>query len=155
MVLIDGLDFALKTFIGGENMRNKDEMDGSESSSGMFGFFLGRGNNKEEEKFFKKHEDVGKAILNDLSQMLDAFIACWYPSKKFKDCVKLTNRGCHKLDINQLKGYVIDSYKDKIKEIDFKIVKILRPFGARFMANLGSELLNYWTQAFGNRQRLD
>lgn len=87
--------------------------------------------------------------------MLDAFIACWYPSKKFKDCVKLTNRGCHKLDINQLKAYVIDSYKDKIKEIDFKIVKILRPFGTRFMANLGSELLNYWTQAFGNRQRLD
>ena len=67
MVLIDGLDFALKTFIGGENMRNKEEIEGSDSGSGMFGFFLGRSSNKEEEKFFKKHEDVGKAILNDLS----------------------------------------------------------------------------------------
>lgn len=109
----------------------------------------------ENDKFFKKHENVGKAILNDMNTQLDAFRACWYPGKKFREVVDLTNMGCLPFSMEASKPYIIDSFHSKLKEINQKMIKIIKPFGKRFMKNLVNEILSYWILSFNSSTEID
>lgn len=91
--LLDGLDFCLKTFVGNDNVVSTDHKKTEEPSILFSILTFGYKGSPKDEKFFKKHEDVGKSILNDLRTMLDAFSTCWDTDPDFQRCANFTDFG--------------------------------------------------------------
>jgi len=146
--LLDGLDFCLKTFVGNDNVVSTDYKKSEEPSMFVSIITLGLRSTPKDETFFKKHEDVGKSILNDLRTMLDAFSTCWDIDADFARCCNSTDWGCLGYNYEETKSYISKVDIEKYPKINRKIVKIIRPFGKRFMRKLVEELMKYWRNSF-------
>jgi hypothetical protein len=147
-VLLDGLDFCLKTFVGSDNIISTDGIKKDEPGLFMSIITFGYKPTPKDETFFKNHEDVGRAILNDLSTQLDAFSTCWSMDVDFEKCVDFNDVGCKTYDMEAMKAYINKVQLDQMPKINNKIIKIIRPFGKRFMKKLMDELLKYWILCF-------
>ena len=146
--LLDGLDFCLKTFVGNDNVVLTEFKKSEEPSIFMSILTLGFKGTAKDETFFKKHEDVGKSILNDLRTMLDAFSTCWDIDNDFARCCNFSDWGCLGYSSDVTKSYISKVDFEKYPKINKKIIKIIRPFGKRFMRKLVEELMKYWNAAF-------
>lgn len=144
--LIEGLEFTLQIFVGSDNITEEEVTDESIFNVFKLGFVFNT--QKRDDKFFKKHEDVGKAIINDMSIQLDAFSSCWSQGKKYGKIADFGLGGCPLFSFESIKEYTAFSYNDRTTEINEKIVNIIRPFGKRFMSNLVAEFLQYWIIAY-------
>jgi hypothetical protein len=147
-VLLDGLDFCLKTFVGSDNIISTDGVKRDEPGLFMSIITFGYKPTPKDETFFKNHEDVGRAILNDLSTQLDAFSTCWSMDVDFDKCVDFNDVGCKAYDMEAMKAYINKIDTEHMPKINNKIIKIIRPFGKRFMKKLMDELLKYWILCF-------
>lgn len=146
--LLDGLDFCLKTFVGNDNLVVTTHKKTEEPNLFMSILTFGYNSNPKDENFFKKHEDVGRSILGDLRKQLDAFITCWEMDADFQNCADFTDYGCLGYNVEKLKNYIAKVDFSKYPNINQKIVKIIRPFGKRFMKTLVEELIKYWINSF-------
>lgn len=146
--LLDGLDFCLKTFVGNDNLVTSTHKKTEEPNLFMSILTFGYNSTPKDENFFKKHEDVGRSILGDLRKQLDAFITCWEMDKDFLNCVDFTDYGCLGYSVEKLKKYIAKVDFSSYPNINQKIVKIIRPFGKRFMKTLVEELVKYWINSF-------
>ena len=146
--LLDGLEFCLKTFVGSDNVVSLDHKKTEEPNLLISLLTFGYKSQPQDEKFFKNHEDVGKSILNDLRTMLDALSTCWDIDPDFARCANFTDFGCLGYNPDEFKNYISKVDIEKYPKLNKKIVKIVRPFGKRFMRKLVEELLKYWIHSF-------
>ena len=159
MELIEGLEYTLQIFVGSDNINTdevrEDNLIINVMTLGLASTFM-NSKKHQDEKFFKKHEDVGKAILNDMNLQLNAFRACWSPGEDFNIIQDLSDSGCLYFSIDKIKAYCIENYTNSsISEINERVVNIIRPFGKRFMKNLISEFINYWIIAYQGSPKRD
>ena len=143
--LLDGLEFTLKTFVGSDNINDSKKVE--DPSLFMSIITLGLKSTPKDEIFFKNHEDVGKSILGDLRTQLDAFSTCWEMDDDFQRCAQFTDFGGLGYKAEECLPYVRKVKWDRLPVINQKIIKIIRPFGKRFMRILVEELLKYWVSS--------
>jgi len=151
--LLDGLEFTLKTFVGSDNINEVKKVE----DTGLFISIitLGMKSTPKDEIFFKNHEDVGKSILADLRSQLDAFSTCWDMDDDFMRSASFTDFGGFGYKHEEILPYVKKVKWDRLPVINQKIIKIIRPFGKRFMKILVEELLKYWISSFSDKATVE
>lgn len=146
--LLEGLDYVLKIFVGNDNVVNSSVRKTEEPNLFMSIITFGYKATPKDENFFKKHEDVGRSILVNLKNLLNAFITCWDTDSEFSKAADFSVEGCLSYNLEKLKNYIFKVNFKEYPKINQKIVTIVRPFGNRFMKYLVEELIKYWIDTF-------
>jgi hypothetical protein len=146
--LLEGLDYVLKIFVGSDNVLSITNRKAEEQNLFMSIITFGYKAAPKDENFFKKHEDVGRNILGNLKNLLNAVITCWDMDATFSKAADFTVEGCLGYNIEKIKHYVTNVDLKDSPKINQKIITIVRPFGYRFMKYLVEELIKYWIDTF-------